>query len=714
MSDHAHINGIVQKVIYRNEDSYFTVATLKSADFAFPITITGILEGIREGENLEIEGKWEEHPSYGKQIVVTNYKIILPTQKESLRRYLASGVIKGIGKAYAERLVSHFGEDVLKVIEEEPERLAEVEGFGSKRIRMVKAAWKKEKMERANLEQLMLYLLDQGIGKNTVIKVYSTLGEDALPRIKENPYILADKVQGIGFKKADSIAIHTGMDPHSPERIKAALKYLLNQGTGEGHSFLQKSTVLELAQTMLEAAPDLIDEQLQRLAHDREVVIEEDAVYLPPYYYSELKASEKIFIMLRSKSKLYDSVTIENKIRDSQIDLGIGFTEEQHTAIRYALTNRITIITGGPGTGKTTIIKAITDILCDTKSRFELAAPTGRASKRLSEATGCSARTIHRLLEYQPFENKFNRNLHNPLNIDTLILDEVSMIDIILFYHLLTALKPETKLILVGDANQLPSVGPGMVLHDLINSGQVPLIKLTEIHRQAQKSLIVKNSHKILKNEFPIFWNKEGSDFFFLSEEVPVRAAKTIAQLVYQRLPQKYGFDPIWDIQVITPMYKAPVGADNLNLLLQESLNPNQSLSPCLKKFCKGDKVMQLVNNYEKDIYNGDIGQIHEIFPNKENLIVKFPEKMVAYKSNELDQLTLAYAISIHKSQGSEFPAVIIPLYTQHALLLRRNLLYTALTRAKKIAILIGTYKALGMAVHNNELQERNSGFLKR
>ncbi|MBN2542853.1 ATP-dependent RecD-like DNA helicase [bacterium] len=708
------LKGLVDKIIFHSEENLYTVASILPENKSIPVVITGILEGVRPGETLELTGKWTKHPSYGKQLQVEDYKILSPTTENSLQKYLASGLIKGIGKKYAERIVKHFGTDALKVIEENPERLHEIEGFGKKRVKIIVKAWNKEREERKSLKDLMMFLLGKGIGKNTVIKIHTEFGEDALKKIKENPYILADKISGIGFKKADIIASQLGFEENSPFRVAAAIKYILNNAASEGHSYLPESLITTRVLELLQCPQELVEAQLNTLIINKELYCENEHIYLPPYYYSEEKSAEKLGIMLETPIKPFDQNVLESMISESQRDIGIIYSYEQRNAIKKSLLSKVSVITGGPGTGKTTIIKGISDILFHLNKRFQLTAPTGRAAKRLSEATSFPAMTIHRLLEYHPFENAFKKNINNPLNVDTLIVDEVSMVDIILFYHLLIALPSETQLILVGDCDQLPSVGPGMVLHDLIKSELVPVVRLHEIHRQAKKSLIIKNSHKILDGDFPIIWNSPKSDFFFINEDKPLHAAQTIADLVRTRLPQKYGFDPILDIQIITPMYKAAIGADNLNLVLQEKLNTHHKTSLQLGKFMVNDKVMQIVNNYDKDVYNGDIGQVKDISIPGKKLVVEFPEGCITYKSSELDQLILAYAITIHKSQGSEFPAVIIPLFTQHALLLRRNLLYTAFTRAKKIAVLIGTYKALGMSVHNNEIAERFSGLFER
>jgi exodeoxyribonuclease V alpha subunit len=710
------LEGIIDRITYYNEDTYYTVAKLKLKSGKLA-TIVGNLPPLYLGETLAVKGEWGQHKEFGEQFQVEEWHSQEPTTLVGVERFLGSGLLKGIGPSTAKKIVKEFGLATLETIQNTPEKLAQIPGISlSKADRIANSLH-----EHAEVQQIMIFLQGVGISPGYALKIYRTYKNEAVKVVKENPYRLADEVHGIGFKIADQIAQKLGIQKESPYRIRAGIRYLLSENSNEGHLFAYENEFLTRAQkdleiTELQLAAE-IEDLIVRKELYRETVEGKNVFYLAPFYYSE------VGVVARMKSIVEIglppiTLNVDHLLQKYSSENNITLATQQREAVLKALDNGMLVITGGPGTGKTTIIKAILYLFKAAKLNVMLAAPTGRAAKRLSEATGEPAKTIHRLLGYgaEEFEgSRFQFNEDEPLETDVLIIDEFSMVDLMLFYNLLKAVTPGTRLIIVGDVDQLPSVGPGTVLQDLIQSGRIPVVRLNVIFRQAQQSLIVSNAHKINQGEFPFL--STDNDFFFIEDANPEHIAQTIPELVKVRIPAYLKCDPVEDIQVLTPMRRTVTGIENLNLTLQEALNPPNPGAAELKNanitFRVGDKVMQLKNDYQKLVFNGDIGRIRRIDPEDRSMVVGFPEpegeRKVPYEPEELDQLVLSYAISVHKSQGNEYPVVIMPVTTQHFLMLQRNLLYTAVTRAKKMVVLIGTKKAIAIAVKNNKIEERHS-----
>jgi exodeoxyribonuclease V alpha subunit len=703
------IKGTVKRLVYHNEENGFVIARVNLQEpEQKEATVVGKVAAISIGETYQFKGKWNLDSRYGLQFNFDDYKIILPTTLEGVRRYLGSGLIKGVGPSTANRIVDHFGEKTLEIIEEYPEKLNEVEGIAQKRIELIKKSWQEQK----EIKRVMLFLQSYRITTGYAVKIFKQYGTKAIERLKENPYCLVDDIFGIGFKIADKIAQNLGIAKDSPSRIRAGIKYCLNENAGQGHCFVNKDTVAQMTAELMGITEEQVERECAVLNHSKEIIIQNEQIWLPIYFHAEKEVSQKIADLIRFPQQLIQ-IDIDQKIEQLEKKYHIIFAREQKLAIKEVLLHRVLILTGGPGTGKTTTTIGLIELFEDLGLKIVLAAPTGRAAKKLSEATRRTAKTIHRLLAYNPRQRAFTKNEQNPLRTDVIILDEVSMIDILLMQHLLKAVTEDTFLILIGDIDQLPSVGPGNLLKDMIDSGVIPVIRLTHIFRQKEKSLIVVNAHRVNQGKYPVLNGKEERDFFFLKEEDPEQAAAKIIQLCTTRLPRKYHIDPVRDIQVLTPMYKSAVGADQLNQLMRNALNPaGKSVKYGHQQYKINDKVMQIRNNYEKEIFNGDIGNIREIDYEEQVVKVIFYHRMVEYDFSELNELVLAYAITVHKSQGSEYPVVIIPMLTQHFLLLQRNLLYTAITRAKKMVIIVGTNKALWIAIKNNKTVKRNT-FLK-
>lgn len=751
------IEGSVESIVFRNDENHYTVARFRPNDSGRLLrdeltTIVGALPGVQAGELLAIEGEWETDARYGRQLHVNSFVQRLPASPEGIVRYLSSGLIKGIGPKKAQKIVDHFGEQTLAILEQQPELLAEVKGLGVKDREQIIRSWTAQE----EIKELHLFLQSHEVSLNMATRIYKQYGQESIRVVRENPYQMADEVYGIGFRTADEIAVKLGLPSDSEPRLAAGLKYALAQAANEdGHCFLLESELLMRASEMLQAEPDLLAPALKRLSMTRDIFIEpplplgtvlsaqEDAaikafalsdpveesarqrVYFAPFWHAEQGAARLLRTLLKGSSLLpavsqanWDAVFTFLAERRS-----ILLTEKQRAAVQMAYTHKISILTGGPGTGKSTSLRALLMVLRKRQVRVALAAPTGRAAKRLTEATGAvhmPAKTLHRLLEFVPHDNSYQRNEHNPLPYDFVIVDEVSMIDILLFYHLLKALRPDAHLLLVGDADQLPSVGPGNVLRDLLRSEAVPCVRLTELFRQAQASQIIVNAHRINAGQVPSFKSEPGSDFYFLPEDDPVRVQQRVLDYVQNRIPRHYRLNPQTDIQVLSPMYKGAVGVSLLNEELQACLNPSTvgMLEWNGHAFRLGDKVMQVRNDYDKGVFNGDIGWVRQI--NKESLLLKveFQEEagplLVEYEFHELDELVLAYAVTIHKSQGSEYPAIVVPLVQQHYMLLQRNLLYTAITRAKRLCVLIGQPRALEVAVKNDRVALRNTGLAER
>ncbi len=707
------IHGFLERISYHNEENDFVVAKLLEKDKKELTTIVGNLSGINPGESLKLTGQWVHNKRFGEQFQVETFEVIVPATLLGIQKYLASGLIKGIGPIMSERIVEKFGLHTLEVIEKKPERLSEVEGIGPKRISMIRKTWEEQK----EIKEIMIFLQGHGVSASYSAKIYKRYGNQSIQIVRENPYRLARDLYGTGFITADKIAQHLGIDRNSLIRAKAGLLYVLDQLTGEGHVYYPENQLIHKTREILHVDEDIILQAVRELSKEKEIFLEDlgqdkhlKAAYLGLFYTAEKGVAQKLIDLKESSSNIRP-IHPEKAIEWVQQKLGIELAQRQEEAVLLAATSKVLIITGGPGTGKTTIITAILRIFQQLKLRVLLAAPTGRAAKRMNEATGWEAKTIHRLLEYSPQKGGFKRDQDDPLEADVVIIDETSMVDTLLMYHLLKAIPSHAHLILVGDVDQLPSVGPGNVLKDILRSGRFTVVTLTEIFRQAQESLIVVNAHKVNQGQFPLLEEidkPEKSDFRFIQEEDPEKILQHILDLYSERIPRQFGFHPLREIQVLAPMHKGIIGVANLNIELQKRLNPGPSgITRGAWNFRLGDKVMQTVNDYDKDVFNGDIGRILKIDPEEREVVIDFDGRPVSYDYSDLDEVILAYAVTVHKSQGSEYPVVILPVVTQHYLLLQRNLIYTGITRAKKLVVLIGTKKALGIAIRNDKPQQR-------
>lgn len=682
------------------------------------MTVLGSLASVNAGEWITAEGNWIRDREFGLQFRAAVLTSTAPTTKEGIEKYLGSGMVKGIGPIYAKKLVAMFSEKIFDIIETASARLEDVDGIGPKRRKQIKEAWAEQKIIRS----IMVFLHSQGVSTSRAVRIYKTYGENAIEKVRSNPYALARDIHGIGFKTADQIAQKIGIPFDSLLRACAGLSYVLQQATGEGHCCLPIDLLKEEACKLLGVDEKIVTDALQRTLDGRELAREQiqgqDLVFLPTLKRAEETVADQI-VRLRNSPSTFPAVHFEKAVAWCQQKTGKELAPTQRDALKLALTSRVLIITGGPGVGKTTLVNAILLILRAKNVKCLLCAPTGRAAKRLSETTGTEAKTIHRLLEFQPGTGRTARNEENPLDCDLLVVDETSMVDVSLMANLFRALPKNASLLLVGDIDQLPSVGPGMVLRHLIESRVVPVVRLTEVFRQAAHSRIITNAHRINEGGMPeISARSNDSDFFFVEREEPDQIAATLIELVKERIPAKFGLDPIRDIQVLSPMNRGSLGIRELNVRLQNELNPERPDEPLVEKFGwkfrPRDKVIQTENNYDKAVFNGDIGQIVKIDSDEREVTVRFEDREVLYDYGELDEVSLAYAITIHKSQGSEFPAVIIPLATQHYMLLQRNLVYTGITRGKKLVVLIGQKKALSLAVKNDRTEHRFSGLLAR
>jgi exodeoxyribonuclease V alpha subunit len=728
------LEGTVERVTYYSEETGYSVLRLRPrgqrplAGHEL-VTVVGTLPEVSPGESLRLEGEWTRHPSYGRQFRADLCEQVLPADAEGLKRYLGSGLIKGVGPVTADRIVDRFGAQTLRILEEEPDRLTEAPGVGPKRAAGVAAAWHQQRAIRT----VMLFLQGHGVTTGLAVKIYKTYGDEALKIVQEDPYRMARDIWGVGFKTADKIARNLGLPLDAPSRVQAGVAYALSQLADEGHVYASQPDLLVNVSELLEVSTNLVDDGVAALNADGLVhrerleyrdasepslspgaVREEHAVYLTPFYYGEIGVTHHVQALVETPAtRLYRFRSMDWDGLLSQVARGaaVELSTQQREAVRTALSHKVTVLTGGPGTGKTVTVRTIIAALDAMNGTYALCAPTGRAAKRLSEATGRPAKTVHRLLEYSPSEG-FRRDDRNPLNVDCLVVDEASMLDLLLTNHLLKAVDPSTHVLFVGDIDQLPSVGAGDVLNDIIASGRAQVIRLTEIFRQAANSGIVVNAHRINEGQRPIL--NEFGDFYFFSKEDPQEAAELLIDIVKHRIPRKFGLDPLDEIQVLAPMYRGACGVASLNEGLQESLNPPASGKGERRlhgrSFRVGDKVMQVVNDYDREVYNGDIGRIRAIDQVNQTITVSIDDRPVIYDWADADALVHAFAISVHKSQGSEYPAVVMPLLTQHYLMLQRNLLYTAVTRAKSLVVLVGTRRALAIAVRNNRTRKRNSG----
>ena len=712
------IKGQIERVTYFNEENNYTIAKMKVPGRVELITVVGTLFSVTPGEVLKLSGYWETHPRYGEQFKVISCESVLPATVKGIEKYLGSGMIRGIGPVMAKRLVSKFGDGTLTVIEQDIERLHEVEGIGEKRIAMIKKAWEEQK----DIRDVMIFLQGQGVSPAYAVKIYKQYGKDSVKIVSENPYKLAMDIFGIGFITADKIAEKIGVPRDSQVRVEAGILYTLHQLSDDGHVYYPYEPLIRKCSEILKVEESTVPYALNSIASENKVVIEEPAtrnsqpviqdvkaVYLTKFHVAELGIASRLKTLFTFPKQLR-LLNIDQAIEWVQKDLKITLSVRQIEAVRDSVNTKVMVVTGGPGTGKTTIINAIIRIYGKMGQKVLLTAPTGRAAKRMTETTQYEAKTIHRLLEYSPANGSFKKNEENLLEADLIIIDETSMVDTILMYHFLKAVPPRATLILVGDVDQLPSVGAGNVLKDIIEGGSIPTVRLDEIFRQSRESMIIVNAHRVNNGQMPILNRDEEhrQDFYFFTIEEPEIVLEKILHLCKERIPSQFGYDPVNDIQVITPMHKGVVGVSNLNYELQKELNPGtDELMRGGRVLRMRDKVMQIRNNYDKDVYNGDIGRIARIDREMQELKVDYDGRLVTYEYAELDEIMLAYAISVHKSQGSEYPVVIMPVLTQHYILLQRNLLYTGITRGKKLVILIGTKKALAIAIKNDKPQKR-------
>jgi exodeoxyribonuclease V alpha subunit len=714
------LDGSVERITYYNEDTSYCVLRLRPHQFRLGggdqlITVVGTMPEVQPGESVRLLGAWTTHPKHGRQFRAENVTQIRPASAEAIRRYLGSGLIKGVGPVTARKIVDFFGNETLDILDRAPSRVLEVPGVGKHRAGLIAEAW----AEQQHIKEVMLFLQGHGIQTGLAVKIYKQYGNESIPVVSRDPYRLARDIRGIGFRTADKIAQDLGLPHDSPNRIAAGIIFALNEASNDGHVFLPRDHMVETAAEMLELETDAVEASIERLRSQGELFSEivpdnlaqVEAIYIPPMYYSEKGAAARLRT-LRDHDGSRLAGLLWDKILAQGPDGGpVALTPQQQDAVRQALTHKISVLTGGPGTGKTTTLRAVITALERARKHFMLASPTGRAAKRLSEATGHSARTIHRMLGYSPGEHAFLYNEDNPLDTDMLVIDEASMIDLNLFYNLLKALNPDTHLLLVGDVDQLPSVGAGNVLHDVIRSGVGPVTRLNVIFRQAETSQIIANAHRINQGEMPAYARDTSGDFFLFPVDDPQAGAELLVNIVQERIPRQFGFDPLRDIQVLSPMYRGPVGVAALNDVLQATLNPQtgriaeRRLSG--RVFRKGDKVIQTRNNYDKDVFNGDIGRVHSLNMTDQQIIVTIDDRLVKYDWSETDDLTHAYCISVHRSQGSEYPCVVIPVVTQHYMLLQRNLLYTAVTRARQLVVLVGTQRAIAIAVKNDQVAKR-------
>lgn len=695
------IRCVVERITFQNQENGYSIMKVKVKGYNDLVTIVGSLLDVPVGSVLLCDGDWKVDKRYGNQFVVETWQEVMPATIYGIEKYLGSGLVKGIGPKFAHLIVEKFGTETIDIIETDIERLYEVVGIGKKRVEKIRDSWEKQK----DIKDVMLFLQGYGVSTAYAAKIYRQYGKDSIETVKANPYKLADDIWGIGFKTADGIANKMGYEKNDIRRCKSGLNYTLNQLSDEGHVYAVEEQLVEAAKKLLEADEEPIRQAMSEMLANDELKQEKNAIYLPPFYFSEVGTARKILGLL-SHSETRKNVPLN--IDAIQKTSGIVYDDVQIAAIKQAVDAKVMVLTGGPGTGKTTTTQGIIAAFETMGLRILLAAPTGRAAKRMSEATGMEAKTIHRLLEYNPADG-YKRNDENPLEGDALIVDECSMVDIMLMYNLMKAIPTDMRLVLVGDIDQLPSVGAGNVLRDIIDSERVPVIRLTRIFRQAQTSRIVMNAHAINKGNFPDISNGKDTDFFFIKMEDPEKVVSQIVNLVQNRLPKAYN-QPLSNIQVLTPMQRGVVGAANLNTILQNALNNStQSLSRSGYVFKKGDRVMQIRNNYDKDVFNGDIGVVASINQEDRTLAVDFDSLIVEYEISELDELTLAYATTIHKSQGSEYPIVVMPVMMNHYVMLQRNLIYTGITRSKKVCVLIGQVKALAYAVHHQTVTDRNT-----
>lgn len=700
---------VVEHITYQNQENGWSVMKVKVKGYDNLVALTGSLLDVPVGSVLLVDGDWRVDPRYGQQFVAQSWTEVMPATIYGIEKYLGSGLIKGIGPVYAKAIVNRFGLETIDVIENDIERLLEVPRLGRKRMEKIRESWEKQK----DIKEVMVFLQGYGVSTAFAAKIYRKYEKDSIAKVKENPYQLADDIWGIGFKTADGIASKMGYEKNDPRRCRSGILYTLNELAEEGHVYAEPEQLVDAAVKLLDAEESPVRQALASMIEANDVVSDNEVIYLSPFYHAENGSAKRLQSLLSDTSLFNADIAAEPEAKYGDKPGDIVYDEVQLAAIQKALDSKVMVLTGGPGTGKTTTTQGIIEAFKARHMSILLAAPTGRAAKRMTEATGMEAKTIHRLLEYNPMDG-YKRNDENPLDGDALIVDECSMIDILLFYNLMKAIPLKMRLILVGDIDQLPSVGAGNVLRDIIDSQQIPVVRLTRIFRQAQSSRIVMNAHAINAGQFPNIKNGLDTDFFFISQEDADEIVKLIIGLVRDRLPKTYGY-PSKEVQVLTPMQRGTVGAGNLNIELQNALNPTgPSLARGGYTFRQGDKVMQIRNNYDKNVFNGDIGYITAVDITERTLSITFDNRVVEYDVTELDEIVLAYAVTIHKSQGSEFPVVVMPVTMKHFVMLQRNLIYTGITRAKKICVLVGTTKALAYAIKQNTVSKRNTKLKER
>lgn len=698
--------GYVDAIVYAQSENGFTVARLKEPKKKELTAIVGYLPGLQAGENVVLKGNWKMHPSHGRQFEVKEYTVEAPSDILGIQKYLESGLVKGIGPVYAKKIVDHFGSETLEIIDKNPNRLYEIEGLGTKKIRLLKDCWK----EQRSIREVMVFLRSLGASPGYAQKIYKQYGDESIAKVKENPYKLAKEVFGIGFKMADTIALKLGFALHSAERLAAGIEFVLWELANDGHTCYPKAEFMPIAAKMLEVDTELVEKEIGVLIN-KQIIEQDGKIWLSPYFSYEQGIAKDLLRLIHGNQAIRP-IQADKAADWVQGKLSIQFAEQQREAVIKALSDKVHIITGGPGTGKSTITNAILAVTSKLSDKITLAAPTGRAAKRMTQITRKLAFTIHALLEMDFSSGGFKRGRDNPIDAELIIVDEASMIDTQLLFHLLRAIPTKARLLFVGDIDQLPSVGAGTVLRDLISSNHIGVTRLTEIFRQAKGSKIITNAHRINQGEFPEINTPEKSDFHFIAAETPEAISEVILRLVSKEIPNLWKYHPMDDIQVLSPMKRGVVGVEMLNEALQNLLNPSSKpIFRAGRRFHLFDKVMQTKNNYDKNVYNGDIGRIIEI--TEEIVTVSFDEKKVEYDLTDLDELILAYATSVHKYQGSECPCIVMPIHTSHFKLLHRNLLYTAVTRGKKQVYLVGMTKAIAIAIHNDQVQTRYTGLQK-